>query len=372
MISYCIFMFFNEVFLNISKFENIKVKRKHLELRKTVLYKKSLVKLLNKRFYSIKRSERKYREFWSQVNSKKKNNITNPHFLAERFIENYPDRELAKSNINLNLIKSILSLHVPDFSLTLEEFNILRSIQPISLNYPFEESSSLLGKPLRGGKGRAGVYLFRNKVNGDIYVGSSINLALRLKDGYFRYLPILGKRKIEVAIREYGLANFNLDIFLIPSVMNKNIKNLHYLVLSLEQILILELNPKLNEIRVAGSNPGYITSKNLKKSYLHDAISKEVIYIEESRKNLAKILGCHVETIKRYLSYKKKLYLKRFIIADTILNEQGYTINLKSLQSLKAYLNEIRLERKKYLTKVVPSREETNLKLCKKVPPRIN
>lgn len=72
-------------------------------------------------------------------------------------------------------------------------------------------------------------------------------------------------------------------------------------------------------------------------------------------------------TIKRYLSYKKKLYLKRFIIADTILNEQGYTINLKSLQSLKAYLNEIRLERKKYLTKVVPSREETNLKLCKKV-----
>ena len=72
-------------------------------------------------------------------------------------------------------------------------------------------------------------------------------------------------------------------------------------------------------------------------------------------------------TIKRYLSYKKKLYLKRFIIADTILNEQGYTINLKSLQSLKAYLNEIRLERKKYLTKLVPSREETNLKLCKKV-----
>ena len=74
-----------------------------------------------------------------------------------------------------------------------------------------------------------------------------------------------------------------------------------------------------------------------------------------------------MDTIKRYLSYKKKLYLKRFIIADTILNEQGYIINLKSLQSLKAYLNEIRLGRKKYLTKVVPSREETNFKLCKKV-----
>lgn len=57
--------------------------------------------------------------------------------MAERFIENYPDSELAKSNINLNLIKSILSLHVPDFSLTLEEFNLLISIQPISLNYPF-------------------------------------------------------------------------------------------------------------------------------------------------------------------------------------------------------------------------------------------
>ena len=100
-----------------------------------------------------KRSVRKNAEFLRQVNSKTVD-IMNPHYLVERFIQSYPDPELAKSNINPDLIKNILSLHIPNFYLTSEEFNLLRSIQPISLNYPFEISS--VGKPLREGKGRAG------------------------------------------------------------------------------------------------------------------------------------------------------------------------------------------------------------------------
>lgn len=125
-------------------------------------------------------------------------------------------------------------------------------------------------------------------------------------------------------------------------------------------MLIMELNPELNELKVVSSSPGYLTSKNLKKSYLYDEINKELLYIQEGRKNLAKILGCNADAIKRYLSYKNKLYLKRFIVTDKMLNGQEYSINLRSLESLKAYLNEIRLDRKKYLAKVVPSREETN------------
>lgn len=192
--------------------------------------------------------------------------------MVERFLQSYSDRELAKLNINLDLIKRIMSLHIPGFSLTLEDYNILKSIQPISLNYPFELSiPGVLGKALRAGIGSAGVYLFTNKINGDRYVGSSINLASRLKNGYFGKLPIIGQRKIEVSIRKHGLANFNLDVFIIPyppaslrggrdnkvKGFSLNIgsfspqsgqeeecgiekKTLQNLVLSLEQILILE------------------------------------------------------------------------------------------------------------------------------------
>lgn len=298
----------------------------------------------------------------------------NPHYLVERFFQSYPDRELAKLNLNFDLIKRIMSLHIPEFSLTPEDFNLLRNIKPVSLNYPFELSlPTIVGKSLRKGVGSAGVYIFTNKINGYRYVGSSINLAARLKNGYFGKLPIVGRRKIEVSLREHGLVNFNLEVLLIPREAedflsdSRGKKTLLDLVLSLEQILIMELNPELNEIKIAGSSPGVLTSKNLRNSYLYDEVNKELIYVVKGRRILAEILGCSENAIKRYLAYKNKLYFNRFFVADDLLNEGGYTINIMSLAELEAYMNKIRADRKNYLTKVVPSREETNRKYCKQV-----
>jgi hypothetical protein len=232
------------------------------------------------------------------VNSKKIVNEMNPHYLVERFFQNHRDRELAKSNIHLDLINCIMSLHLPGFSLTPENFNLLKSIEPQRIDYPFElHLPELIGKPSKKGEGKAGVYLFTNKINGDRYVGSSINLAMRLKRGYFGKLPIVGQRKIEVSIREHGLANFHLDAFLIPSEASINSsgaldkKTLQNLVLSLEQMLILEINPELNEIKIAGSSPGVLTSKNLRNSNLYDEQNKELIYVVSGRKNLEGIFG---------------------------------------------------------------------------------
>ena len=292
----------------------------------------------------------------------------------EKFLENYPNRELAKANININIIRNILGLHLPNFEITPEEFHLLKSIKPIRFELPFRTKKfpEIIGKPLRKGMGTMGVYLFTNKVNGYQYVGSSINLATRLKDGYFGNLLLLGgRRKIEAAILEHGLVNFYLDVFLIPAQTRSykagNIRILHHLVLSLEQMLILELNPKLNEIKVAGSNPGSLTGKNLKNTYLFDSVNKELIYITNGRINMAKIIGCNEEAIKRYLYHKNKLYFKRFFIADEMPSDQEYSIKLKSLESLQACFDEVRANRKLYLTKIRPTREEANLKMCKKV-----
>lgn len=332
----------------------------------------------NKRFYTSTSScfadGRKSADFWYKVNSKKIVNEMNPHYLVERFFQNHRDRELAKSNIHFDLINRIMSLHLPGFSLTLENFNLLKSIEPQRIDYPFElHLPELIGKPSKKGEGKAGVYLFTNKINGDRYVGSSINLAMRLKRGYFGKLPIVGQRKIEVSIREHGLANFHLDAFLIPSIGCVNSsgaldkKTLQNLVLSLEQMLILEINPELNEIKIAGSSPGVLTSKNLRNSYLYDEQNKELIYVVSGRKNLEDIFGWKEGASKRYLAYKNKLYLNRFFIADDVLSGEEYTTNIMSLSELEAYLEKIRLGRKAYLAKVVPSREETNFKFCKKV-----
>ena len=95
------------------------------------------------------------------MNSKKKVNEMNPHYLVERFFQSHRDRELAKSNINLDLIKRIMSLHLPGFSLTLEDFNLLKSIESKGVGYPFElYLPELIGKPLIKGEGIAGAYPF--------------------------------------------------------------------------------------------------------------------------------------------------------------------------------------------------------------------
>lgn len=304
----------------------------------------------------------------------------NPHYLVEKFFQTYPDPSLRGLNLDFDLIKRIMSLHNPDFSLSSqglarEEDNlkILRNIKPIVLSYPFQSSvPTIVGKALRKGEGSAGVYLFTNKINGDRYIGSSINLASRLQNGYFGKLPIVGRRKIEVSIREHGLANFSLEVFMIPWISDLDILELNSkkilvnLVLVLEQILIMQLNPELNEIKIAGSSPGTLTSKNLRNSYLYDEVKKELIYVVKGRRILAGIIGCHEGALKRYLAHKNKLYFNRFFVADDLIDE-GYTQNILSLSELEALLNKIRVGRKDYLTRVLPSIEETNRKFYKQV-----
>lgn len=303
----------------------------------------------------------------------------NPHYLVEQFFKNYPSQHEAKKNLSYDLVLKCMKLHNQDFFISLEEFNILKNIKSFRLSYPFNISlPEQVGKSLRNGLGASGVYLFTNKINGEHYIGSSINLAARLKTGYFGNLPLIGQRKIERAIREYGLSNFYLDIYLLPCSVKSAAANslesstlvkdsLRFLVLALEQILIMELNPELNEIKVAGSSPGTLTSKNLRNSYLYDGVNKQLIYIVNGRKNLANILGLHENAIKRYLAPKKRLYYKRFFIADDFINDPEYTVNILSLSELEDFLRDLRLGRKSYLTKVLPSREETYLKFSKKV-----
>ena len=118
-------------------------------------------------------------------------------------------------------------------------------------------------------------------------MGSSTSLANRLKTGYF--VPILQNREIDIAIKEVGLDQFYLDIYLIPEnlIDPNSLTKSKNLSLALEQILILQHNPEYNVLKVAGSPAGDKRSlesilpsikKNRKPIYLYDEINKELIY----------------------------------------------------------------------------------------------
>ena len=57
--------------------------------------------------------------------------------------------------------------------------------------------------------GVSGVYALVNKVNGKVYIGSSVNLYLRLRD-YFSpwYATTFPNLLISKAVVKYGLVNF--------------------------------------------------------------------------------------------------------------------------------------------------------------------
>jgi group I intron endonuclease len=145
---------------------------------------------------------------------------------------------------------------------------------------------------------KLGAYVLTNKINGNIYVGSAISLANRLFNSYF-HIAAKDNRVIIKAIKEIGLENFTLDVYLIPKEMieltllsykeevevgtsldplsiNKAkaayIRRMKNYYLPLEQMLILEFNPEYNTLKISYSNAGYkrsleaITNSALKKS----------------------------------------------------------------------------------------------------------
>jgi group I intron endonuclease len=85
-------------------------------------------------------------------------------------------------------------------------------------------------------------------------VGNSIDLNTRIRH-YFKPSTLNeGNRLINKNMKEFGIENFKLDIYIIDTI-NMEYTKIRALTLSLEQYYIFTLNPSLNSIKVAGSNP---------------------------------------------------------------------------------------------------------------------
>jgi len=99
-----------------------------------------------------------------------------------------------------------------------------------------------------------GVYLWINRVNSKMYVGSSLNLYSRIS-GYLRLSKLHGV--IGPALLKYGLDSFVLVIFLIPNATSS-------LVLALEQSVLDGCVCAYNISPTAGSSAGVKRSEETK------------------------------------------------------------------------------------------------------------
>ena len=106
-------------------------------------------------------------------------------------------------------------------------------------------------------RGRSGIYLWRNNINGKCYVGSGVNLGKRFKE-YFslKYLAGCGYMNISKALMKYGYLNFSIEIL---EYCDKG------QLISREQYYMDLLKPEYNILKVAGSTLGFKHSEESRK-----------------------------------------------------------------------------------------------------------
>jgi len=143
---------------------------------------------------------------------------------------------------------------------------------------------------LKENEGKSGIYLWENKINGKIYIGSSIDLKRRLTTYYnLNHLTKNPTRYINNALLKDGHSTFSLYILEYCS----DIKDL----INREQYYFDLLNPTYNICKTAGSTLGRLhadeSKEKISKSKLNTNISDDnhfygKIHSKEAREKMAK------------------------------------------------------------------------------------
>lgn len=269
--------------------------------------------------------------YWKSISEKDVDQETNnPHILARRQLTGVKP-------VNVEIINLVLSNL--KHSLSQEELNNFISIKPITIRFEdlssikIEEHSSSIYKnyfnkilrnkliQISGSVKLAGVYVWTNIITGEQNVGSSTELYTRIRSYFKTSVLNSGKRLITKNMKEYGIENFKIDIYIIDTA-NKPIEYIRNMTLYFEQYYIFKLNPSLNLIKVAGSNQivnfteehlAKIIKTNSKPVFVY--FKKTLIYKASSSVNLIKEVGISPSTVNSYLKDNTKLFFKYFSIS---------------------------------------------------------
>jgi hypothetical protein len=171
-----------------------------------------------------------------------------------------------------SLLPSLNSIKINSHSPVKEALDLEKELKPVAYYNNMHDFKSII---IKDNKNKSGIYKITNKLNGNFYIGSSVNLSRRFTN-YFS-LSYISKIKshltISRALIKYGYSNYELEILEYCEVSNLLIR---------EQYYIDNLKPIYNIAKIAGSTLGI---KNLN--------CKEIILVKLLKVNtLVKIVPC--------------------------------------------------------------------------------
>lgn len=270
---------------------------------------------------------------------------TNPFVLVKRAMAlNKP--------LNLDVLNSILAFN--NITLTQQEFDYFTNIKPTTIPYPIpannESVISIIGSASNKGKGnpKSGVYVIESLDKSDNYVGSSNNLALRLR--YYSSKKGIGEnRPVAKAFANKGPSIFKITVYVLDldNIKSLNISmSIEDLTLAFEQYMIILTKPTLNVLTVVNSTPSiHSTYKQVGSSVYMYNTDNTLIYTSESGRLMEKQLGLTVYTVNRNIKSGKYMYGKYLFSRTPIESASIDLLDLDTiLENLKwCYKNRAKL-----------------------------
>lgn len=164
-----------------------------------------------------------------------------------------------------------------------------------------------------------GVYIFKHKITGEKYVGSSSQLAIRLSR-YFNYVFKPNGKVIPLLLKD-SLSNFSLEV--IPLKNNYKFRS----EIVLEQYYLLDPSFNLNTIKVANNPSG----SNAKQLYLYNRDKTILYYSSAQQIDFIRNLNISHFTFSKHLK-KSSLYLGKYLFTkEPVLNAKVKNISILDL-----------------------------------------
>lgn len=199
------------------------------------------------------------------------------------------------------------------------------SINPVKF---YEDAEKFKSQILLENKNKSGIYKWENKISGEFYIGSAVDLNKRMSEYYRQsYIthPSRGKSIICYALVKYNYNNFNLSILEYCS-KDKLIER--------EQYYLDLLNPTYNILKYAYSSEGY---KHTLEAIKKMSLAKKGKYIKEQNSFYGKT---HTEEVKQLMSQVAMKRTKPNNAKPVLLKDLNNNIigDFKSITELSLFL----------------------------------
>lgn len=169
------------------------------------------------------------------------------------------------SNLYSSLVAPLAGIH-SNGCLLLQDFKayeiLLCAFIPVISYFNVETDKSII---LSDNKGKARIYQWIHKESGKIYIGSAVDLSIRLKI-YFSKSHLNRDKSMYIykALLHYKYSAFSLSILEYIDISNLFKEDARKLILSKEQHYIDSLSPEYNIQKIAGSSLGQKRSEKTK------------------------------------------------------------------------------------------------------------